>query len=78
MESFSLNSAKSYIGKNVNLYLKDGAVIVNVQLIRLHRGVGKNSKQLEYYLADRKSTRIPLKSVAYAKPLNPTLIKNFG
>ena len=37
MENFSVNSAKSYIGKNVNLHLKDGAVIVNVQLTGIQR-----------------------------------------
>ncbi|MCL2477117.1 hypothetical protein [Candidatus Bathycorpusculum sp.] len=75
MQSFSINSAKSYIGKNVNLHLKDGAVIVNVHLTRLHKGEGKNSKQIEYHLTNRKSNRIPLKEVAYAKPLNNSLIK---
>ena len=50
MESFSANSAKSYIGKNVNLHLKDGAVIVNVQLTKLHKGAGKNNNQIEYRL----------------------------
>ena len=43
MENFSANSAKSYIGKNVNLHLKDGAVIINVELTRIRKGVGKNS-----------------------------------
>jgi len=38
MESFSLNSAKSFLGKNVNLHLKDGAVIVNVHLTRIRKG----------------------------------------
>jgi hypothetical protein len=75
MESFSVNSAKSYIGKNVNLHLKDGAVIVNVHLTRLHRGTGKNSKQIEYHLANRKRNRIPLKAVAYAQTLSNTLMK---
>jgi hypothetical protein len=75
MESFSINSAKSYIGKNVNLHLKDGAVIVNVHLTRLHKGAGKNNKQIEYHLTNRKSNRIPLKAVAYAKPLNCSLMQ---
>ena len=30
MERFGLNTAKSFLGKNVNLHLKDGSVIVNV------------------------------------------------
>ncbi|MGD6853274.1 MAG: hypothetical protein ACQCN6_14545 [Candidatus Bathyarchaeia archaeon] len=76
MESFSANSARSYIGKNVNLHLKDGAVIVNVQLARLHKGLGKNNKQIEYHLANRKNTRIPLRAIAYAEMVNVNLMKN--
>jgi hypothetical protein len=76
MENFSANSAKSYLGRNVNLHLKDGAVIVNVQLTRLHKGTGKNNNQIEYHLANRKSTRIPLRSIAYAEMLNSNLMKN--
>ena len=52
MENFSANSAKSYIGKNVNLHLKDGAVIINVELTRIRKGAGKNS--LIEYTALRK------------------------
>ncbi len=76
MESFSANSAKSYIGKNVNLHLKDGAVIVNVHLTKLHKGTGKNNNLIEYSLGNRKGTRIPLRSVAYAEMLNINLMKN--
>ena len=28
MESFSMNTAKSFLGKNVNLHMKDGSVII--------------------------------------------------
>ena len=76
MENFSANSAKSYIGKNVNLHLKDGAVIINVQLMGIHKGTGKNN--LIEYSPDknRRTTRIPLRNVAWAEMLNPNLIKN--
>ncbi|MDR1993078.1 MAG: hypothetical protein LBQ98_06230 [Nitrososphaerota archaeon] len=70
MNGFCLNSAKTYLGKNVNLHLKDGAVIVNVHLVRFHSGIGRNNKQLEYHLSNHKPELIPLKSVAYAKILN--------
>ena len=76
MESFSANSARSYIGKNVNLHLKDGAVIVNVQLTKLHKGPGKNSNQLEYAPPNRRATRIPLRNIAWAEMLNTSLMKN--
>ncbi len=76
MESFSANSARSYIGKNVNLHLKDGAVIVNVQLTKLHKGEGKNNNLSEYNLGSRKGTRIPLRTIAYAENLNLNIMKN--
>jgi hypothetical protein len=74
MESFSANSAKSYIGRNVNLHLKDGAVIVNVQLTKLRKCAGKNNNQIEYSLG-RKATSIPLRSIAYAEMLNANIMK---
>ena len=74
MESFSSNSARSYIGKKVNLHLKDGAVIVNVQLIKLHKGAGKNNNLVEYSLGNRKGTKVPLKTIAYAENLNVCLM----
>lgn len=75
MESFSANSAKSYIGRNVNLHLKDGAVIVNVRLTKLHKGAGKNNNLIEYSLSNRKVACIPLRNIAYAEMLNINLIK---
>jgi len=76
MESFSANSARSFIGRNVNLHLKDGAVIVNVQLTRLHKGVGKNNHLIEYSLSsNHKATRVPLRNIAWAEMLNVNLMK---
>ncbi|MGA3059807.1 MAG: hypothetical protein ABSD92_05500 [Candidatus Bathyarchaeia archaeon] len=75
MENFSINSAKSYIGKNVNLHLKDGAVIINVQLKGIRKDSGKNS--LIEYAPDRKhrTTRIPLRNVAWAELLNSNFLR---
>ena len=75
MESFSANSAKSFLGRNVNLHLKDGAVIVNVQLTKLRKCAGKNNNQIEYNMGNRKATRIPLRSIAYAEMLNANIMK---
>ncbi len=75
MENFSANSAKSYIGKNVNLHLKDGAVIINVQLTRIRKGAGKNSL-IEYTpYGNRRTTRIPLRNVAWAEMLNRNIMQ---
>jgi len=75
MENFSANSAKSYIGKNVNLHLKDGAVIINVQLTRIRKGAGRNNL-IEYTpYGNRRTTRIPLRNVAWAEMLNRNIMQ---
>jgi hypothetical protein len=77
VESFNVNSARSFIGRNVNLHLKDGAVIINVQLTKIRKGVGKNNNLIEYSLtANQKITRVPLKNVAWAEMLNINLMKS--
>ncbi len=73
MENFSVNSAKSFIGKNVNLHLKDGAVIVNVQLKAILKGAGKNSL-LEYSTYGKRANCIPLRTIAYAEMINSNLL----
>ena len=76
MESFSSNSARSYIGKNVNLHLKDGAVIVNVHLTALLRSAGKNNNLIEYTPnGNHRITRLPLRSIAWAEMLNLNFLK---
>lgn len=75
MENFSANSAKSYIGKNVNLHLKDGAVIINVELTRIRKGAGKTNL-IEYTtFGNRRATRIPLRNVAWAEMLNRNIMQ---
>jgi hypothetical protein len=77
MESFRANSARSFLGRNVNLHLKDGGVIINVQLTKLFKGVGKNNNQIEYALHKNcKATRVPLKNIAWAEMLNLSLMEN--
>jgi hypothetical protein len=75
MESFSLNSAKSFLGRNVNLHLKDGSVIVNVHLTSIRKGNFGKGNLIEYVpYGNRKSTRILLRSVAWAELLNINLM----
>ena len=74
MESFSANSARSFIGRNVNLHLKDGAVIINVQLMRIQKGTGKNNL-IEYTPhGNHRVMRIPLRTVAWAEQLNLNIL----
>jgi hypothetical protein len=75
MENFSANSARSFLGRNVNLHLKDGAVIINVQLTGIHKGAGKNSL-IEYApFGNRRVTRIPLRNIAWAELLNSDIMR---
>ncbi len=75
MEQFSITSAKSYIGKNVNLHLKDGAVIVNVQLTAIQKAESGKNNLLEYIpYGNNRSMRIPLRNIAWAEMLNPNFL----
>jgi len=75
VDYFTVNSAKSYIGKNVNLHLKDGAVIVNVQLKTIKNAALGKTKLLEYTtLGNIQRKNIPLRNIAYAKALNKNIL----
>ena len=79
MENFSLNSAKSFLGKNVNLHLKDGAVIINVQLTGICKGAFGKGNQVEYVpYGNRKVARMPLRNIAWAELLNLSLMQTAG
>ncbi len=76
MENFSLNSAKSFLGKNVNLHLKDGAVIINVRLTGIRKNDFGKGNLVEYVpYRNRKTTCIPLKNIAWAELLNLSLMQ---
>jgi hypothetical protein len=79
MERFSVNTAKSFLGKNVNLHLKDGSVIVNVLLSEIQRDEYERKAFVECVpYGNRNSFRVPLKSVAWAELLNLNLILTSG
>jgi hypothetical protein len=75
MERFCVNTAKSYLGRNVNLHLKDGSVIVNVLLTEIQKGEFRTNAFVECVPYRRKNAfKIPLKNVAWAELLNLNLI----
>ena len=80
MENFSINSAKSFLGKHVNLHLKDGSVIVNVHLKSIQKGgtLGKGNQVTYSPYGNQKLSRMPLRSVAWAELLNPNLMRVSG
>jgi len=79
MDGFSVNVARSFLGKNVNLHLKDGSVIINVQLAEIQKDEYKreNFVMCAPY-GNRGTFRIPLKSIAWAELLNLNLILTGG
>jgi hypothetical protein len=79
MESFGLNSAKSFLGKNVNLHLKDGAVIINVRLTGIRKSDFGKRNLIEYVpYGNRKTACIQLKNIAWAELLNLSLMQTAG
>ncbi|MBN1357372.1 hypothetical protein JW988_01250 [Candidatus Bathyarchaeota archaeon] len=79
MESFSVNSAKSFLGKHVNLHLKDGAVIVNVQLTSIKKNDYGKGRLIEYVAyGNRKTSCVPLRNIAWAELLNLSLLETAG
>ena len=79
MESFGVNTARSFLGRNVNLHLKDGSVIVNVQLAGIMKDDFKRENVLRCVpYGNRATIKVPLKSIAWAELLNLRLILTDG
>jgi len=79
MERFGINSARSFLGKNVNLHLKDGSVIINVQLSEILEDEFRRQAFVTYVpYGNRRTFRIPLRSIAWAELLNLNLILTSG
>ena len=79
MEGFSLNTARSFLGRNVNLHLKDGSVIINVELA----GIMKDEFRRENIVTcvpygNRTALRVSIKNIAWAELLNLNLILTGG
>lgn len=75
MERFGVNTAKSLLGRNVNLHLKDGSVIVNVLLSGIRRDDYHRKAFVECIAYRSLNTlTIPLTTVAWAELLNLNLI----
>ena len=66
--------AKAFLGKNVNLHLKDGSVIVNVQVSELQKDDFKRETFVKCIAYGKKDELvIPLRSIAWAEQLNLSL-----
>jgi hypothetical protein len=79
MDKFSLNTAKSFLGKNVNLHLRDGSVIINVQLAEIERDEFRRQAFVTCVAyGNRGKLRVFLKSIAWAELLNQNLFLTSG
>jgi hypothetical protein len=75
LKGLNLNIAKSFLGKNVNLHLKDGSVIVNVRVNGIRKdGFGEFYVKCIPY-GKNASLKIPLKNIAWVKLLDLSLIR---
>ena len=79
MERINLNAVKSFLGKNVNLHLKDGSVIINVRVENIICDKFNGKLMLRCVPFRKKETiRIPIKNLAWAETLNPLLFSTCG
>lgn len=75
METFSVNTAKSFLGRNVNLHLKDGSVIVNVLLSGIRRDEYEKRAFVECIPYGSENVfKIALKNVAWAELLTLNML----
>ena len=74
MHKIDLNVARSQIGRNVNLHLKDGSVIVNVIITNAGRSLyGYEPKLgLVHFTAsiNKRIEKIPLQEIEWMEPIS--------
>ncbi|MCS7096187.1 MAG: hypothetical protein N3F10_05255 [Candidatus Bathyarchaeota archaeon] len=74
-KGFNINIARSLLGKNVNLHLKDGSVIVNVRLEEVQRGPDGREFLLKCIpYGNTRQLQVPLKSITWMKLVDLNLI----
>jgi hypothetical protein len=69
---FNMNMARTLVGKNVNVYLKDGSVILNVKIVTARSEKGNGGPNISCRaLRQMKPLKIRLKEIAWTEQLNP-------
>jgi hypothetical protein len=67
-----MNTARTLVGKNVNVYLKDGSVILNVKVVKARSEKGNGGPKISCIaLRHKTSLKIRLKEIAWTEQLNP-------
>jgi hypothetical protein len=76
MQGFNINTAKSLLGRNVNLHLRDGSVIVNVLLAEIKKDEFERKAFIKCVPYGRENAmKVALRNVAWAELLNIRLIQ---
>jgi hypothetical protein len=77
MERFNLNVARAFVGRHVNLHLKDGSVIVNVFVTDAKRE-DEDSRPAVFCVTQQRKPplRVFLKEIEWMEQLNPNLLMN--
>jgi len=73
LEKLNITSARPYIGRHVNLHLKDGSVIINVLITDVQRNIYGKKISLCYVAPSKRVLEVPLREVEWAEPLNPLI-----
>jgi len=76
MERMKLNALKSFLGKNVNLHLKDGSVIINVRVENITRDKlnGNLTLRCVPFRKEKETIHVLVKNLAWAETINPLLL----
>lgn len=77
MERLNLNVARAFVGRHVNLHLKDGSVLINV-LVADARREEDDGKPSVFCVSQLREppTRVRLKEIEWMEQLNPHLLAN--
>lgn len=77
IERFNLNVARAFIGRHVNLHLKDGSVLVNVYVADAKREENNGKPAVLCITQPRKPPlKVFLKEIKWMEQLNPHLLVN--
>lgn len=77
MERFNLNVARAFIGRRVNLHLKDGSVLINVYVTDAKREKDSGKPAVLCITQPKKPPlKVLLKEIKWMEQLNPNLLMN--
>jgi hypothetical protein len=74
IRGFNLNAARAFVGRNVNLHLKDGSVLVNIYVADAKREAVSGKPAIIYTSRSKKSRlKLLLREVDWMEKVSPLL-----